>query len=129
MCAVCHRVAKCRSFRIWYHQNRDVYLDFVTDICNKFPEKYIMEVSFMAEKQTFVQIVDMETGIIDKIVNLKEIEAMTPEEKLALARNKNLFIVSHRLEPIVRVTMKRSMVTEPMQFGNDEAEKPVEEEP
>lgn len=88
-----------------------------------------MEVSFMAEKQTFVQIVDMETGIIDKIVNLKEIEAMTPEEKLALARNKNLFIVSHRLEPIVRVTMKRSMVTEPMQFGNDESEKPVEEEP
>lgn len=83
----------------------------------------------MAEKQTFVQIVDMDTGIIDKIVNLKEIEAMTPEEKLALARNKNLFIVSHRLEPIVRVTMKRSVMTEPIQFGSDEAKKPVEKEP
>ena len=129
LCAVCHRVAKCRSFRIWYHQNKDAYLNFVTDICKKFPEKYTMEVSFMAEKQTFVQIVDMTTGMIEKIVNLDEIEAMTPEEKLALSRNKNLFIVSHRLEPIVKVTMKRSVVTESIQFGDAEAEKPAEEEP
>jgi hypothetical protein len=28
----------------------------------------------MAEKQTFVQIVDMSTGMIEKIVNLKELK-------------------------------------------------------
>lgn len=83
----------------------------------------------MSERQTFVQIVDMATGMIDKIVNLKEIEAMTPEEKLALSRNKNLFIVSHRLEPIVRVTMKRSILREPVQFGDGEAEKAAKEKP
>ncbi len=80
----------------------------------------------MAEKQTFVQIVDMATGAIEKIVNLKEIEAMTPEEKLELSRNKNLFVVTHRLEPIVRVTLKRSTINEPMQFGEPE---PIQAQP
>lgn len=71
----------------------------------------------MAEKQSFVQIVDMATGKIDRIVNLAEIEAMTAEEKLALSRNKNLFIVTHRLEPVVRVELKKSPISEPMQFA------------
>ncbi len=129
LCAVCPRVAKCRAFRIWYHLHRDEYLDFVLDICSKFPEKYRMEVNFMAEKQTFVQIVDMATGAIDRIVNLKEIEAMTPEEKLELSRNKNLFVVTHRLEPIVRVELKKSVITEPMQFAEAEASQPQPPEP
>lgn len=71
----------------------------------------------MPEKQTFVQIVDISTGKIDRIVNLADIEAMTPEEKLELSRNKNLFIVTHRLEPIVRVELKKSAISEPQQFG------------
>ncbi|MDD4223253.1 MAG: hypothetical protein PHD87_01560 [Candidatus Cloacimonetes bacterium] len=125
LCAVCPRVAKCRAFRIWYQLHRHEYLDFVLDICKRFPEKYTMEVDFMAEKQTFVQIVDMATGAIEKIVNLKEIVAMTPEEKLELSRNKNLFVVTHRLEPIVRVELKRSMITEPLQFGEPEPAKPA----
>ncbi len=83
----------------------------------------------MAEKQTFVQIVDMATGKIDRIVNLNEIKAMTPEEKLDLSRNKNLFIVTYRLEPIVQVQLKRSPVSEPMEFTGKPApkEEPIEE--
>ncbi|MCB5264870.1 MAG: hypothetical protein LHW41_01330 [Candidatus Cloacimonetes bacterium] len=71
----------------------------------------------MNEKQHFVQIVDMETGKIERIANLKEIDAMSPEEKLALSKNKSLFVVTHRLQPIVKVTLKRSVITKPMQFG------------
>lgn len=117
LCAVCPRILKCRAFRIWYRLNSDEYLDFVTDICQKFPDKYIMEVSFMPEKQTFVQIVDMASGAIERIANLKEIEAMTPEEKLELARNKNLFVVTHRLEPIVRVELKKTAIEAPLQIA------------
>ena len=126
LCSVCPRVAKCRSFRNWFDIYRDEYLDFVINICNKFPEKYTLEVTLMAEKQTFVQIVDMSTGMIEKIVNLKEIEALTPEEKLELARNKNLFIVTHRIVPIVRVEMKKTVIEEPMQFGGKTEEKQQE---
>lgn len=117
LCAVCPRVLKCRAFRVWYRLHRGEYLDFVTDICRKFPDKYILEVSFMPEKQTFVQIVDLASGAIEKIVKLTEIEAMTPEEKLELSRNKNLFIVTHRLEPIVQVVLKKTAISEPRQFG------------
>jgi hypothetical protein len=129
LCAVCPRVVKCRAFRIWYQLNKNEYLDFVTDICRKFPDKYTMEVSFMAEKQTFVQIVDMATGAIERIVNLTDIEAMTPEEKLDLSRNKSLFVVTHRLEPIVRVEMKKTVISESMQFTatQPEKEQPIEE--
>ncbi|HPB43222.1 MAG TPA: hypothetical protein PLU06_00525 [Candidatus Syntrophosphaera sp.] len=127
LCAVCRRVGKCRAFRIWYQSHRDEYLDFVLDVCKRFPDKYTMEVDFMAEKQTFVQIVDMATGAIERIVNLKEIVAMTPEEKLELSRNKNLFVVTHRLEPIVRVELKKSVITEPLQFAENTAAKAAPE--
>lgn len=80
----------------------------------------------MAEKQSFVQIVDMATGKIDSIVNLAEIDAMSAEEKLALSRNKNLFVVTHRLEPIVKVELKKTVITQTMQFGEPVAE-PQEE--
>lgn len=117
LCAVCPRVAKCKAFRVWHQTHNQEYLDFVLDIINRFPEKYQMEVQFMNEKQHFVQIVDMETGKIERIANLKEIDAMSPEEKLALSKNKSLFVVTHRLQPIVKVTLKRSVITKPMQFG------------
>ncbi len=84
----------------------------------------------MSEKQSFVQIVDLATGKIDKVVNLKEIEALSAEEKLALARSKNLFVVTHRLEPIVKVELKKSVINAPLQFGEHaepEVEKPIEE--
>lgn len=71
----------------------------------------------MPEKQTFVQVVDLATGAIEKIVNLREIEALTPEEKLELSRNKNLFVVTHRLEPIVRVELRKSAISAAQHFG------------
>ncbi|HNX37084.1 MAG TPA: hypothetical protein PKI15_01885 [Candidatus Cloacimonadota bacterium] len=120
---------KCRIFPIWYRLHKKEYLDFVIDICNRFPDKYIMEVQFMAEKQTFVQIVDMTSGKIERIVNLADIEAMTAEEKLALSRNKNLFVVTHRLEPIVRVELRKSVVSEGIVFSEPPKaeEQPIEE--
>jgi hypothetical protein len=80
-----------------------------------------MEVEFMAEKQHFVQIVDMDSGTIERIVNLKEIDAMSPEEKLALSKNKNLFVVTHRLQPIVKVELKKTLISAPIQFENSES--------
>jgi hypothetical protein len=47
------------------------------DITKKFPDKYAMEVYFMAEKQTFVQIVDIATGKIEKVVSLTENESLS----------------------------------------------------
>lgn len=67
----------------------------------------------MAEKQSYVQIVDQATGQIERIAKLSEIEAMSAEEKLALSRSKDLFIVTHRLEPIVRVELKKTAIAEP----------------
>ena len=129
LCAVCPRVLKCKAFRAWHREFHQQYYDFVTDIVKKFPDKYILEVHFMAEKQSFVQIVDMESGKIDRIVNIKEIDAMSAEEKLALSRHKNLFVVTHRLEPIVKVELKKSVISSPISFETPEpAESAVMEE-
>lgn len=135
LCAVCERVDKCKSFRLWYQSHSEEYIKFVLDIIEKFPEKYELEVRFMAEKvsksarKQFVQVVDMESGKIERIVNLDEIEALTPEEKLALSKNKNLFIVSHRLEPVVTITMKRTTIEAPITFEQEtEEEEAVKEE-
>lgn len=127
LCSVCPRILKCRAFAQWHRVHRKAYLDFVIGICEKFPDKYTMEVSFMAEKQTFVQIVDLATGAIERITNLSEIEAMTAEDKLALSRNKTLFVVTHRLEPIVRVELKKSVISEPMRFAEKTEPEPVAE--
>ncbi|PKN73567.1 MAG: hypothetical protein CVU50_02295 [Candidatus Cloacimonetes bacterium HGW-Cloacimonetes-3] len=116
-CAVCPRIFKCKSFRAWHHLHAKEYLNFILEICKKFPDKYEMEVHFMAEKQSFVQIVDMITGKIERVVNLNEITAMSAEEKLALSRQKSLFVVTHRLEPIVKVELKKTVISSPMQFS------------
>ena len=130
LCAVCPRIERCRSFRAWYRSHKKEYVDFVVDIVRKFPDKYQMEVSFMAEKQQFVQIVDMATGAIERVTTLAEIESMSAEDKLALSRNKNLFVVTHRLEPIVKVELRRHAITEPIQFSIPEPKEesaPIEE--
>jgi len=129
ICAVCPRIFRCKSFAAWHKLNSQVYLSFVLDICKKFPDKYTMEVHFMAEKETFVQIVDMTTGKIERVVNLNEIEALSAEEKLALSRSKSLFVVTHRLEPIVKIELKKTVISAPMQFSEPapKAEEPIEE--
>lgn len=83
----------------------------------------------MAEKQSFVQIVDMATGKIERVVNLNEIEALSAEEKLALSRNKSLFVVTHRLEPIVKVELRKTVISSPIHFSDPALpeEQPIEE--
>lgn len=82
----------------------------------------------MAEKQNFVQIVDNITGKIERIINLSEIEAMTAEEKLALSRAKSLYIVTHRLEPVVKIELKKTVVNQEITFPG-ESETPPAPEP
>ena len=91
LCAVCPRIFKCKSFYAWHKEHQKEYLNFVVEISKKFPDKYTMEVHFMPEKQTFVQIVDMATGKIEKVVNWNEIEALSAEDKLALSRNELIY--------------------------------------
>lgn len=83
----------------------------------------------MAEKTAFVQIVDINSGKIERIVTQAEIEALPAEEKLALSRTKNLYIVTHTLEPIVKVEMKKSLITEPMYYAQESTVEPEEEAP
>lgn len=78
----------------------------------------------MAEKQSFVQIVDMATGKIERVVNVSEIEALSAEEKLALSRNKSLFVVTHRLEPVIKIELKKTVISAPMQFGETSVVEP-----
>ncbi len=86
----------------------------------------------MAEKRTYIQIVDAKSGKIEKIVDYTDIDAMSTEDKLALSRGKQLFIVTHRLEPIVKVEMKKTAISEPASFEQEcppEQEEPIEPEP
>lgn len=81
----------------------------------------------MAEKKTFIQIVDIASGKIERVVSMTEIDAMSAEEKLALSRTKNLFIVTHKLEPIVKVEMKKTVIAHEMIFSvNHETEQKEE---
>lgn len=83
----------------------------------------------MAEKQHFVQIVDMATGAIERITTLNEINALSAEEKLALSKNKSLFLVTHRIEPIVKVTLKRHVINSKMDFNIPDQEAPEADKP
>ncbi len=126
LCAICPRIAGCRAFRLYYRQSSDEYISFVARICERFPDKYQMEVLFMAEKQTFVQIVDRGTGKVERVTDLKELEALSVEDKLELARTKILYVVSHKLEPVIRVEMKKvSLAPAPQQAAPKPAPKPA----
>ncbi|MDZ4121076.1 MAG: hypothetical protein U1C33_01550 [Candidatus Cloacimonadaceae bacterium] len=81
----------------------------------------------MAEKKSFVQIVDIGSGKIDRIVALSDIESLSAEEKLALSRNKNLFVVTHKLEPIVKVEMKKTVIDQPVYFAMESKPEPEPE--
>lgn len=80
----------------------------------------------MAEKQTFVQIVDQKTGMVERVADMKEIEALSTEDKLALAREKTLYVVSHKLEPVIKVEMRKVSIA-PVSYKEEPkpAAKPV----
>lgn len=77
----------------------------------------------MAEKQTFVQIVDQKTGMVERVADMKEIEALSVEDKLALARSKTLYVVSHKLEPVIKVEMKKVSLA-PVSYKEEIKEQP-----
>jgi hypothetical protein len=114
---------------MYYRLNALEYINFVTKIVEKFPDKYIMEVLFMAEKQSYVQIVDQKTGVVERVADMKEIEALSVEDKLALARSKTLYVVSHKLEPVIKVEMRKVNISAPVSYKEPvEQTKPETEE-
>lgn len=123
LCAICPRIERCRAFRMYYRQCSAEYISFVTKIVERFPDKYKMEVIFMAEKQTFVQIVDRKTGLVERVADMKEINALSVEDKLALAREKTLYVVSHKLEPVIKVEMRKVSLA-PVSYKEEPKEQP-----
>lgn len=83
----------------------------------------------MAEKQSFVQIVDRLTGNVERVADMKEIEALSVEDKLALARSKTLYVVSHKLEPVIKVEMRKVSISAPVSYKEIPAEQPQQETP
>jgi hypothetical protein len=114
---------------MFYRLNTKEYIDFALKICNKFPDKYQMEVIFMAEKQSFVQIVDTATGKVERVVDQRDLEAMSVEDKLALARTKTLYVVSHKLEPVIKVEMRKVNIEIPVSYSVETASEPQAEIP
>ncbi len=116
LCSVCDAIEKCDSFRDYYQKNKKKYNKFVYETIEKFPEKYQLEVVFMATKQAFVQIVDKKSGKIEEVINLKSLEAMDIEKKVALTKGKELYIVTHKIEPVIKIEMKQVKISEPITY-------------
>lgn len=135
LCSVCESLEECDSFRDYYQKNKKKYNKFVYETIEKFPEKYQLEVVFMAAKLTFIQIVDKQTGKIEQVIESRTLKSMAIDDKIALAKGKELYIVTHRIEPVVTVDMKQKKIIEPVSYLEPEgvltidaeADKPAEE--
>ena len=110
LCSVCDSIENCSSFREYYQKNKKKYNNFVYETIEKFPEKYQLEVIFMATKQVFVQIVDKKSGQIEEVINLKTLEAMDIDKKVALTKGKELYIVTHKISPVIKIEMKQKKI-------------------
>lgn len=120
LCSVCGSMEKCDSFIDFYKRNKKKYNKFVYETIEKFPEKYQLEVGFMPAKQTFIQIVDKKTGKIEEVIDSKTLEALDIEKKIALTRGKELYIVTHRVEPVIKIEMKQKKIIEPVSYVDPE---------
>lgn len=116
LCSVCDSMEKCYSFREYYKRNKRKYNKFVYETIEKFPEKYQLEVGFMPIKQTFIQIVDKKTGKIEEVIDSKTLDALDIEKKIALTRGKELYVVTHRVEPVIKIEMKQKKIIEPISY-------------
>ena len=74
----------------------------------------------MAERKKFVEIVDKKTGNIEKIVDLKELENLPGEEKLYLTKGKILYVVTHVIEPVLKIEMKKQRIKEEVDYQKEE---------
>lgn len=70
----------------------------------------------MATKQVFIQIVDKKSGRIEEVINSKTLEAMDIDQKVALTKGKELYIVTHKVEPIIKIEMKQKKIVEPISY-------------
>ncbi len=116
LCSVCDSIEKCSSFNEFYQKNKKKYNKFVYETIHKFPEKYQLEVIFMATKQVFIQIVDKKSGKIEEVISSKTLEALDIEKKIALTKGKELFIVTHKVEPVIKIEMKQVKISEPITY-------------
>lgn len=86
----------------------------------------------MAEKKQFVQVVDHATGRVERVIELDKLDRLSPEDKLALSRGKDLFLVTHVIEPVIKIEMKKRLIDTEMNFHREEKPlitEPVAEEP
>jgi len=120
MCAICSRINNCKVFWEYYNENKRDYIKFVLETVKKFPEKYKLGVILMAEKKQFAQIVDKKTGKIEKVVEMSSIDNLTEEEKLELTKGKVLYIVTHIIEPVLRVEMVRTRIEDQVEYKIEE---------
>lgn len=138
LCSVCEHLEKCDSFREYYKKNKKKYNEFVYETVEKFPERYQLEVVFMSARLKFIQIVDKKTGMIEEVIESKTLEALSIEDKIALSRGKELYVVTHVIEPIIKVNMRQKRIVEPINYlqpddvisidSEEPAKKEVEEE-
>lgn len=116
LCSVCDSLQSCDSFYEYYQKNKRKYNNFVYETIEKFPEKYQLEVIFMAAKQVFVQIVDKKSGQIEEVIDMKTLEALNIDKKVALTKGKELYIVTHRIEPVIKIEMKQVKISDPISY-------------
>ncbi len=83
----------------------------------------------MAEKKQFVQVVDHATGRVERVIELDKLERLSPEDKLSLSKGKDLFLVTHVIEPVIKIEMKKRLIDTEMNFHREEEEVKPEVKP
>ena len=120
MCSVCPDLESCKVFPQYFIKNKRLYKNFIKETIEKFPDKYQLEVVFMATKQIFIQIVDKKTGTIESVLEKNELDALEIEDKILLTKGKELYIVTHKIEPVIRIELKPMKITEPITYNSYE---------
>jgi hypothetical protein len=124
-CCICEQLADCGVFKYYYRNNQLEYEDFVYNTLLKFPEKYQLEVIFMAEKKQFEQVVDQATGRVEQVIDMERLENLDAEGKLALTKGKTLYVVTHTLEPVIKIEMRKRLIETETAYTPVVEERPV----
>ena len=125
LCSVCVHLEDCDSFRDYYKRKKKDYNNFILEMITKFPNKYRKEIVFMAIKQIFIQVVDKKSGRIEEVIEKTKLDGLDIEKKIALTKGKELYIVTHKIEPIIRIEMKQKKITEEYSYTIEE-DTPIE---
>lgn len=120
LCSMCDKISKCDTFRQFYNKNKKQYNLFVRNYIEKFPEKYELGVIYMATKQIFIQLVDKKTGIVEKVMSQEELKGLDAEAQISLTKGKEIFIVTHRIEPVIKIELKQVKITESFDYQSSD---------